>query len=163
MMDNMIKRMVKILSLVIITVLLSLANASYPNTYLQKGFYSFLALTIIYFIFRVVFEELVAKGIKQAKTKYSFKKTISILYIVSFLFILVRIWVEHTQTLLVSYGLIAAGIAVALQDFFKNFAGGVIIFVTGMYRVGDRIEINEKYGDVIDIGILYTTFMEARE
>jgi len=50
--------------------------------------------------------------------------------------------------------LIGAGVAIALQDFFKNLLGGIIIFVTGIYRVGDRIEISSKYGDVIDIGLL---------
>ena len=38
-----------------------------------------------------------------------------------------------------------------------------MIFVNGIYRVGDRIEINQKFGDVIDIGLLYTTLMETRE
>lgn len=32
-----------------------------------------------------------------------------------------------------------------------------------LYAVGDRIEINSKTGDVIDIGILYTTLLETRE
>jgi len=100
---------------------------------------------------------------KQAKMRYSFKKTISILYILVFLFALVAIWIEQTETLLISYGLIGAGIAVSLQDVFKNFAGGITIFLIGLYRVGDRVEINGKIGDVIDIGVLYTTIMEIGE
>jgi len=32
-----------------------------------------------------------------------------------------------------------------------------------MYRVGDRVEINGKTGDIIDIGVLYTTIMEIGE
>ena len=57
----------------------------------------------------------------------------------------------------------AAGAAVDLQDVFKNFAGSIIIFVTGTYHVGDRIEVNSKIGDVIDIRIFYTTMMETNE
>ncbi|HPH34210.1 MAG TPA: mechanosensitive ion channel family protein, partial [Methanoregulaceae archaeon] len=34
--------------------------------------------------------------------------------------------------------------------------------VSGYYRVGDRISIDEKFGDVMDIGILNTTMMEIR-
>lgn len=64
---------------------------------------------------------------------------------------------------MISFGLIGAGIAVALQDVFKNFAGGITIFSTGIYRVGDRIEINGKLGDVIDIGVFFTTVMEVGE
>jgi len=52
---------------------------------------------------------------------------------------------------------------VALQDMFKSLVGGIVIFLTGIYRVGDRIEVNSKSGDVMDIGILYTTLMEMKE
>ena len=159
----MIKKIVSLLALIIITGIFWFAQFQYPNIYLEKGFYTFLAITIIYFVFKSVIEETVVRNIKEAKARYSFRKTVSILYIVGIVLVLIRIWVEHTQTLLVSYGLIAAGIAIALQDFFKNFVGGIIIFVTGIYRVGDRIELNAKIGDVIDIGILYTTLLELRE
>jgi small-conductance mechanosensitive channel len=159
----MIKKIISLLSLIILTGLFWFAQFQYPSVYLEKGFYTFLALTIIYFIFKSVFEETVARRIKEAKTRYAFKKTVSILYFVVLVLVLIRIWVEHTETLLVSYGLVAAGVAIALQDFFKNFVGGIIIFVTGIYRVGDRIELNQKCGDVIDIGILYTTLLELKE
>ena len=76
---------------------------------------------------------------------------------------ILRIWLPNAQALLVSYGLIAAGVAISLQDFFKNIVGGIIVFVGGVYRVGDRIEVNGKFGDVIDIGILYTSLLEMRE
>ena len=130
---------------------------------LQKGFQTLLTLTVIYFFFRIIFEETFIKRIKDYKTKYSFRKTVSILFYIFLLISIIGIWAEDTQTLLVSYGLIAAGIAIALQDFFKNFVGGIMIFITGTYRVGDRIEVNSKCGDVIDIGILYTTLMEIKE
>jgi len=159
----MIKKVVSLITLVIITGVFWFAQFQYPNAYLEKGFYTFLAVTILYLVFKSVIEEIVARKIKEAKARYSFRKTVSIIYIVGIVLALIRIWVAQTQTLLVSYGLIAAGIAIALQDFFKNFVGGIIIFVTGIYRVGDRIELNAKIGDVIDIGILYTTLLELRE
>jgi len=150
------------LSFIIISTLIWFANFKYPNIYLQNGFYTFLALTVVYFIFKIVLEGIVTKGIKESKMRYSFRKMVSILSFVVLLTATIIIWAENVQTLLVAYGLIGAGIAIALQDFFKNFVGGIIIFVTGTYRVGDRIEINLKYGDVMDIGILYTTLLELK-
>jgi len=85
------------------------------------------------------------------------------LYLLVFVGIILAIWVEDTQSLIVSYGLIAAGVAFALQEVFKSIAGGMLIFVRSLYSIGDRIEINGKYGDVIDIGIMYTTLLEIRE
>lgn len=134
----------------------------YSDPYLVKGFYTFLALAIIYLIFKIALEHAIVKRIRDSKTKFSVRKSLSIVYVLVFVAILTQIWVTNTEALLVSYGLIAAGIAVALQDFFKNFVGGLIIFLTGIYRVGDRVEVDSRYGDVMDIGLQYTTMLEIR-
>ena len=133
-----------------------------PEKYLTNIFYTVLALGIIYIIFKVIIEEAVVKRIKETKTKYSFNKLVSILYIIAFLAVLTTIWIEQPQTLFVAYGVVAAGIAIALQDLFKSLAGGIIIYVNRLYTVGDRIEIQKIVGDVIDIHILYTTILEIQ-
>jgi small-conductance mechanosensitive channel len=156
----MIRKTIFLLTLVVLAVLLWFLDTRHPSVYVHKSYLTAATLAGIYCIFKIVIEEFLARGIQESKTKYSLRKTFSIIYLVVFLVIILRIWVENAQTLLVSYGLIAAGVAVALQDFFKNFAGGIILFVAGIYRIGDRIEVNGQYGDVIDIGILYTTLME---
>ncbi|MGB2581857.1 MAG: mechanosensitive ion channel domain-containing protein [Thermoplasmata archaeon] len=138
------------------------ADYYYPNPNLEKAFYTFLALAIIYFVFKILLEQTILRTVKDAKTRYSIRKALSIVYVLVFMLVLIRIWVEDSQALLVSYGLIGAGIAIALQDFFKNFVGGILIFSTGIYRVGDRIEVDSKFGDVIDIGLMYTTLLEIR-
>jgi small-conductance mechanosensitive channel len=157
------KRIILLIAFVLASALFWFANSRYPHVHLQRGFWTFIAFAVVYFLFALVFQEAGIKRIKTPKTRYSFKKTISILNLVVFLMVVVTIWVENIQGLLVAYGLIGAGVAIALQDFFKNLLGGIIIFVTGIYRVGDRIEISSKYGDVIDIGLLYTTLMEIKE
>jgi small-conductance mechanosensitive channel len=47
-----------------------------------------------------------------------------------------------------------AGIAVALaaQDLISNFFGGAIITVDKPFKVGDRIKVEDFYGDVISVG-----------
>lgn len=146
-----------------ITAALFIGNYIYPSSYLQKGFYTFLVLSIVYFVFKVLIQEKITKTIKDKKTKYSISKIISILYLAIFLVSIVVVWVENPQDITVAYGLAGAGIAIALQDLFKNLAGGVVIFLTGIYRVGDRIDVNGKGGDVMDIGILYTTVLEIKD
>ncbi|WP_424358342.1 mechanosensitive ion channel family protein [Methanocella sp. MCL-LM] len=157
------KRIVKFLMLVAVAVLFWAANYRFNILYFTRGFQTLIAIALIYFVFKVVLEEVVSRGIKDARSQYSFRRTMSIIYYVAIVVAIIAIWVRDTQTLLVSYGLVAAGIAVTLQDVFKSFAGGVIIFATGTYKVGERIEIGGKFGDVIDIGIMYTTLLEIKE
>jgi len=47
-----------------------------------------------------------------------------------------------------------AGLAVALaaQDILSNFLGGALITVDKPFKVGDRIRVNDFYGDVMQIG-----------
>lgn len=124
---------------------------------------TFLALTIIYGVFKLLLEEIVSSRLPGKKTQYSFRKIGSYLYLLVFGVSALFIWVENPETLLVSFGVIAAGVAIALQDYFRNVAGGVTIFLGKLFKVGDRVEINGKVGDVVDIGVLYTTLMELRE
>jgi small-conductance mechanosensitive channel len=58
------------------------------------------------------------------------------------------------------WGLIGAGIAVALKDPLLSIAGRIAIFAGHMYSVGDRIEISQLTGDVVDVGFFYTRMME---
>lgn len=149
--------------LIVLSVLLLLLNFQYPEVYLQKSAYSLSGITIVYFLFWILFEEIVTMRIKDSKTRYSIRKVFSVLGIVGILVVLVAIWIAETQNILIAFGLIGAAIAFAIQDVFKNFIGGLMIFINGLYRVGDRIEINQKFGDVIDVGVFYTTLMEMRE
>ncbi|MCR3884277.1 MAG: mechanosensitive ion channel family protein [Methanothrix sp.] len=159
----MLKRFLPLLLFTALAASLWALNYVYPNPLLHRAFITAVAVAIIHLLFKHLFEELLIGRITVSKTRYSFRKTVSILYLVVLVAVVMNIWIENTQSLLVSYGIIAAGLAVALQDLFKNFFGGVVIFVTGLYRVGDRVEIGSMMGDVIDIDILYTTLMEMGE
>jgi small-conductance mechanosensitive channel len=100
-----------------------------------------------------------ARRISVRRTLYSFRKSLSIIYIIVVAAVLLRIWID-TNYIFVFYGIIGAGIAIALQDLFKNFVGGILIIFTRVYQAGDRIEIAGTMGDVIDFGILTTKVLE---
>lgn len=60
----------------------------------------------------------------------------------------------------IAIGIMSAGVALALQEVILSIAGWIAILSSNMYKTGDRIEINQIKGDVIDIGITRTTLME---
>lgn len=157
------KRFITLFILFVITVSLWFANQKQPNVYLEKTFYTTFTILVANILFKQILETEILKRTAISKTRYSFKKALSAIYIVIIIFILIAIWIEDYRSFAIASGIIAAGIAFALQDLFKNFVGGIIIILGGIYRVGDRIEINSKHGDVIDIDILYTTLMELGE
>ena len=119
-------------------------------------------MTVAYLIFQIIISMFFVRRITNLKTRYTANKAISVLSIVFIIVICLRVWVTDSASLIVWYGIIGAGLAFALQDVFKNFVGGFLIIISGMYRVGDRISIDDKYGDVMDIGVMNTTLMEIR-
>ena len=135
----------------------------YPLPYGDRVFYSLVAVAVSYLFLKLLLEGIVGSRIKEARARYSFRKATQLLFLIVSFVIVLRVWIPNPQALLVAYGLVAAGVAIALQDVFKNFAGALSILVSGIYRVGDRVEINGKLGDVIDIGPFYTTLIELRE
>ncbi|MBT8507427.1 mechanosensitive ion channel protein MscS [Methanomicrobiaceae archaeon CYW5] len=143
----------------VIAVILNRGYVYYPYPELLKLSFTFLAVALIYLVY-VVLSIIATRYIADKKTRYSLNKALFILSILAVGAIVIRIWVEETQSLLISYGILAAGVAIALQDILRNFVGGVYIMVSGMYRVGDRISIGDMAGDVMDVGIMNSTLME---
>lgn len=97
------------------------------------------------------------------KQRYTFRKTSDAVRVVVFAVVFFTIWIENVQALFVAYGLVGAGMAVALQDVAKNSVGGIQLMIHGLYRAGDRIEVAGIQGDVIDVGLQYTTLLEIQE
>lgn len=159
----MLKKLVNLILLLGVASISWILNYKYSNDYLLKIFYSFISIATTYFFLKVILEGAVSKKIREAKTRYSIRKTTQLLFIIISGIIVLRIWIINPQALLVAYGLIAAGVAISLQDVFKNFAGALAISLGDVYRIGDRIEVGGKIGDVIDIGLFYTSLIELRE
>lgn len=65
-------------------------------------------------------------------------------------------------TLATYLGLLSAGLAVALKDPITNIAGWVFIIWRRPFEVGDRIQIGDHAGDVIDQRIFQLTLLEIR-
>jgi len=159
----MIKKLINLIIFSGVAVIAWFLNLNYQNADLTKILHSFTAISVIYFVLKVFLEGAVSKKIPDSRARYSFRKTTQVLFVLIASIVVLRIWVPNPQALLVAYGLFAAGVAISLQDIFKNFAGAITIFVSNVYKVGDRVEIDSRHGDVIDIGLFYTTILEIGE
>jgi len=73
------------------------------------------------------------------------------------------VWVQDPKEIVIVIGIIWGAIVVALRDLIQNMVGSLVLLVTRMYRIGDRIHIKGVYGTVMDIGIFRTTLMRLDE
>lgn len=102
----------------------------------------------------------VFKKIKEVRLRYHWRKWS--LYICSaFITTALSImWLKGLQSLSTFLGLLSAGVAIALKDPLTNLAGWAFILWRKPFEVGDRIQVGEIAGDVIDLRIFQHTLME---
>ncbi|MFT5171230.1 MAG: small-conductance mechanosensitive channel [Candidatus Marinamargulisbacteria bacterium] len=102
-----------------------------------------------------------SKRIKKRKDLYIWRKGISYCLFI-FCFILVgRIWFTGLDSLATFLGLVSAGVAISLRDLLSAVAAWVYLVWKRPFQVGDRIEIGEIKGDVIDIEVLQFSLLEV--
>ncbi len=70
------------------------------------------------------------------------------------------IWVSELRSIGTVIGLTSAGIAVALRDPLVNMVGWMFIVSRRPFELGDRIEIGDRRGDVVDQRLFDFSLME---
>ncbi len=124
----------------------------------SKIFYTILALVVFWLIRRLCL--IVFLRDREVKVQYRIRKTIAyITYPLAFL-VIGRIWFAGFQAVSTYLGLLSAGLAIALQTPLVNLAGWAFILWRQPFKVGDRIEIGNDRGDVIDQRIFMFSLME---
>ena len=61
---------------------------------------------------------------------------------------------------LTSLGFLSIVAGIALQSPVSNFFAWIVLLFSPIYRVGDRVKIDNATGDVIEVGYFYTTLWE---
>lgn len=103
---------------------------------------------------------LLVRYIKKVKVRYVYKKSLTYLSYLIIVLALAYIWIDEFASAATFLGLVSAGLAIALKDPIANFFGWVYIFFSRPFEMGDRIELNDQKGDVLDINFFEFTILE---
>lgn len=115
---------------------------------------------LLWLFIKFIQKRLVPK-IHDSDSRYKAKKLGSFIgYFLSFV-LLGIVFSDKLGGLTVAFGMAGAGVAFALQEVIASFAGWLAIMFGGFYKTGDRVQLGGIKGDVMDIGALRTTIMEA--
>jgi small-conductance mechanosensitive channel len=117
-------------------------------------------IVLIYAAFRVL-EQTLPRRFGRADARYKVRKFVAFAGYISIILFLGLLFEDRLGRLTFAIGVVGAGVAVALQDVLASIAGAFSIGFSKLYTVGDRVQIGDTRGDVIDIGLLRTTLMET--
>lgn len=111
-------------------------------------------------LLRFGINKIINQQIEDLRLRYSARKWLGYFCYGLYSFALVLLWLPAFNGLPTFLGLSAAGLAVVLRDPLVNVVGWLFILWRQPFRMGDRIQIAEHSGDVIDIGVFQFTLME---
>jgi len=127
----------------------------------EKLLYSLIVLTTIWVV-RLLLLAIISRRTEDSSVLYRWRKTSEYAALVLGVLVIGRIWIEDLRSAATFLGLFTAGLAIALQDPITNFFGWMFIIWRHPFDVGDRIQIGEDTGDVIDVRYFQFTVMEIR-
>jgi small-conductance mechanosensitive channel/predicted nucleic acid-binding Zn-ribbon protein len=120
-----------------------------------------LALILAILVLSHYLKKLPYKFTREGKNLYYFRKLISFTSGLLIAVIVVLNFMGDFGSLTAVLGLAGAGLAIALQDPIVSLVGWFLIVGRFGISVGDRVEINQVKGDVIDIGLLRIAVLEV--
>ncbi|MFT5886926.1 MAG: small-conductance mechanosensitive channel [Arcticibacterium sp.] len=123
----------------------------------------FLILAISILLAIGFLRQFLRKRLEDTAVRYRSQKAVEILGYILLVIVTISFFTGSIKDFALAIGLLTTGIAIALEELILSIAGSFYIFFVGVYKPGDRIEINNIKGDVIDIDSIYTTMMEIGE
>lgn len=86
---------------------------------------------------------------------------IVVLWITTIYTLILTLFKPSAETVYALMGSSALALGFAMQDILKNVFGGLLIIIDRPFQIGDKININNNYGEVVKIGIRNTIINTA--
>jgi small-conductance mechanosensitive channel len=118
------------------------------------------AVLLLLWLTQRIILAVVNRRTEDVRVRYRWKKLSQYVAAVVAVLALGWIWFEGFRSMAAYLGILSAGLAIALKELVANLVGWVFILWRRPFEVGDRIQIGEVSGDVIDLRIFQFTLLE---
>lgn len=143
-----------------VTIVLESPFASIPVV--EKIFDS-LCLAVFILVLYTIGIYFIVRKIPDEASRFTAARIFTILLIALGLLVGMLEWVGDPAQIALILGILWGAVVVALRDVIQNIVGSLLVLVSRMFRIGDRITIKGVYGLVMDIGAFRTTLMTLDE
>ncbi|WP_328189425.1 mechanosensitive ion channel domain-containing protein [Marinobacter sp. OP 3.4] len=120
-----------------------------------------LALVLIVLVVRALLSKVIRTSIQSTELRRKWLVQTRNGLILVFLLGLVMIWGQELRTLALSIVAIAVAFVVATKELILCFMGSLVKGGARSFDIGDRIQVKDFRGDVIDQNLLATTILEV--
>ena len=136
---------------------------------LAKNLAETVLIIVLLLVIRSLSVRLVYRNTEDRKIRLKWRKNLGYVTTLVGLLSLGQIWFAELESLAVKeltkiaatfFGLLSAGLAIALKDPVSDLAGWLFIILRKPFEVGDRVQVGEVRGDIIDIRPFKFTLLE---
>jgi len=120
---------------------------------------SAISIAVLWALHRIVLS-LAYRRVTDPWARYRWRKVVTYATLAVGIVVVGRTWFAGMQTLVTFFGLLSAGLAIALKDPVANLAAWAYIVWRHPFDVGERIQIGTHAGDVIDLRLFQFTLNE---
>jgi len=119
-----------------------------------------LIVILLLWLTRLVILRIVYRRVEDMSTRYWWRKISSYVIVGLGIILVGSIWFKGIEYAATFLGLVAAGLAIALQSPITDVAGWGFILWRRPFEVGDRIQVGDRVGDVVDIRVFQFSLLE---
>jgi len=120
-----------------------------------------IAIFVVIWVLRYLILKLVWRQTEDPRLRYQWKRSIGLALSLIGIILISSVWIDAFARFGAYLGLLSAGLAIALKDPLTNIAGWIFINTRKPFSVGDRVQIGENTGDVIDIRLFQFAILEV--
>lgn len=131
-----------------------LSGESTANMVLTAG------IIVTAWLLRRLVMSVVRRQVDDEGTRYFVGKSVGYVTVSLAIIAIGTVWFEAFGSIGTFLGLLTAGIAIALRDLITDVAGWLFVLTRRPFEVGDRIQIGDHQGDVVDISAFKFTILE---
>jgi small-conductance mechanosensitive channel len=110
---------------------------------------------------RVVLVRVVGRNVQDPIARYHWTKAVSYTVAVIGILLVGRIWFVGFRSVATFLGLVGAGLVITLKEPVLNMAGWFFLLWRRPFVVGDRVQIGDFAGDVIDRRLFQFSILEV--
>ena len=123
-------------------------------------------LLVTYFIIKVIrfiIVKVYTKFVEDARKRYLYNQKVNLISNLIFAVIIFLILNPYMKNVITIISFVSAALTLALREMITNWFAGLYIKIKKPFKVEDRIEIDSKKGDVINISDLSFEMLEVGE
>lgn len=136
-------------------------------THINKAYFliviEFLVTYFIIKVIRFIIVKVYTKFVEDARKRYLYNQKVNLISNLIFAVIIFLILNPYMKNVITIISFVSAALTLALREMITNWFAGLYIKIKKPFKVEDRIEIDSKKGDVINISDLSFEMLEVGE